>query len=240
MAAAGPPPGYERITMPGLVAVARPSCAAALRDVLRAESLYAHAARHPERRQHVGRAPAYAIPLGPELRVVVRHSRHGGLLAPLTGDRFLAPTRAPHELRTALRLADAGVPTPEVMATVVYHAAPLLRTADVATREVAGARDLSAALADPSQAARDAAVAATARLLAALAAAGARHPDLNLKNVLLAPAGDGAVVAHVLDVDRVRFEAPGSAGVAAANARRLAESVFAHDTIPFAGSAVHA
>ena len=135
MAAAGPPPGYERITMPGLVAVARPSCAAALRDVLRAESLYAHAARHPERRQHVGRAPAYAIPLGPELRVVVRHSRHGGLLAPLTGDRFLAPTRAPHELRTALRLADAGVPTPEVMATVVYHAAPLLRTADVATRE---------------------------------------------------------------------------------------------------------
>jgi 3-deoxy-D-manno-octulosonic acid kinase len=111
------------------------------------------------------------------------------------------------------------------MATVVYRAGPLLRTADVATREVADARDLAAALAAGSAAERDAAIAATERLLAALAAAGARHPDLNLKNVLLAPDGAAGVTALVLDVDRVRFEEAGSARVADANARRLARSL---------------
>src|SRR2546423_9264695 len=40
--------------------------------------------------------------------------------------------------------------------------------------------------------------------------AGAHHPDLNLKNVLLT-AGEGeGLDAYVLDVDRVRFSSPGS------------------------------
>ena len=48
-------------------------------------------------------------------RAVVRHNRHGGLFAPVTRDLFLPPTRAPHELRTALRLTALGVPTPPVL-----------------------------------------------------------------------------------------------------------------------------
>jgi len=218
------PDGYERLALRDVEAVVTHDCAAALASVLRAGTLYAYAAAHPTRRELAGRAAAYAVPLGGRA-VVVRHSRHGGLLAPLTGDRFLPPTRAPGELRTALRLARAGVPTPPVVATVVYAAGPLLRTADVATGEVAGARDLSVALAEPERQARAAALGATATLLHRLAEAGARHPDLNLKNVLVAADRDGGVVAHVIDVDRVTFEGPSSDEARRANARRLLRSI---------------
>jgi hypothetical protein len=91
----------------------------------------------------------------------------------------------------------------------VRYPAPLgLRRVDVATRLVPEARDLAATLmpiaGDRAAAAlRGAWLGATAALLAALARAGARHPDLNLKNVLLAadPAPGGGVHAWVLDVD---------------------------------------
>ncbi len=73
------------------------------------------------------------------VEIVVRHSRHGGTFAPLTGDLFLAPTRAPAELSNALRLADAGVPTAEVVAYAVYPAMGPLVRADVATRRLRGA-----------------------------------------------------------------------------------------------------
>ena len=225
MTAGAAPAGYERLGAGGAEAVARADAVAALGAVLARATLYAWAAAHPARRELAGRAPAYAVPLGEALRVVVRHSRHGGLLAPLTGDRFLAPTRAPHELRTALRLRAAGVPTPDVVATVVYPAGPLLRTADVATEEVAGARDLSAALAADDAAERERAIETTVALLRRLDAAGARHPDLNIKKVLVAPEAGGGMAAHVIDVDRVRFTAPGDPAARAANVRRLARSL---------------
>ncbi|HEU4631701.1 MAG TPA: lipopolysaccharide kinase InaA family protein, partial [Gemmatimonadaceae bacterium] len=172
-----------------------------------------------------GRGIVHAVPLpehGP--RVVVRHARHGGLLAPLTGDRFLAPTRAPHELRVAVRLADAGVPTPRVVAYAVYPAGPGLRRADVATAEIAGGLDLPAALAAWPEA-RAELLHAVGQLIATLGRAGARHPDLNVKNVLLTPGSSTtAPQAYVLDVDRVRFRAPGDAATSEANVRRLLRS----------------
>ena len=232
------PDGYERFVVGRATAVVLRQAAGAVHDALRAGTLYEYAAGHPEARQLMGRAPAYAVPLpGGGERVVVRHSLHGGLLAPLTGDRFLPPTRAPYELTTALRLSRAGVPTPGVVAYVVYPAGPLLRTADVATREVVGGRDLVAVLGGMSDdplasaagtAAPKLALVATARLLRALAAAGARHPDLNAKNVLLAPAPTertNELVAHVLDVDRIVFDRPHSPRVAQANLARLARSL---------------
>ena len=190
-------------------------------------SLHAFAARHPERRELRGRGAAYAVPL-PDgaTRVVVRHSRHGGLLARVTGDRFLAPTRAPHELATSLRLSHAGVATPEIIAYAVYPAGGPFRRSDVATREITGGRDLAALLGD-AQARRDLAALfdATARLLRALARIGARHPDLNAANVLIGPGDDGAHRAFVLDVDRMSFGTAGDAGIAAANLERLVRSL---------------
>ncbi len=161
------------------------------------------------------------LPNGPE--VVVRHSRHGGLLAPLTRDLFLAPTRAPRELEVALRLRDAGVRTPDVLAYAVYSAAGPLCRADVVTARVHGVA-LPAAWASAVDSRQRHAIAdAVGALLGALRDAGAHHPDLNARNVLVAPTGD-ELIAWVLDVDRVQFRRS-SSDAAARNAGRLAHSL---------------
>jgi 3-deoxy-D-manno-octulosonic acid kinase len=162
-------------------------------------TLYEYAARHPGARAMQGRGATYAVPL-PQApgRVVVRHNRHGGLFAPLTRDLFLAPTRAPHELEVSLALTQAGVPTPELLAYAVYPPGGVLQRSDVCSREIPRSRDLAEVLMKGSDAERESALLGAARLAAMLARAGARHHDLNAKNVLLT---DGK--AYVLDVDRV-------------------------------------
>jgi hypothetical protein len=191
-------------------------CVDAVRAALGGGTLHTWAATRPDRRELRGRGVAYAVSLADGTDVVVRHSRHGGLLAPLTRDLFLAPTRAPRELATSLRLRAAGVLTPQVVAFVTYPAGPLFRRADVATRLVPDGRDLAAVVAD---ARGDAWIGATGALLRALARAGARHPDLNLKNILLSPAG-----AWVLDVDVVALDVPRDVA-ARANWARLGRSL---------------
>lgn len=227
------PPGYQRfLTTGGAEVVARASEARAVREALAGSgTLHEWAARQPDARALAGRGTAYAVALpttgsAPGTRVVVRHARHGGLLAPITGDKFLAPTRAPRELDAALRLTAAGVRTPEFVAYVLYPAGALLRRADVATREVHG-RDLAAVLeGDATDAERDGALAATAVLLGALSRAGVRHPDLNIKNVLLSPDATGAdAEAWVLDVDVVRFRSPNDPRAAWSNVARLERSL---------------
>ena len=218
------PDGYEKFTARGATVVARSALAPAVREAMAESSLYDYAARHPRVRTMAGRGAVYAVPLpGTGDAVVVRRSRRGGMIARLAGDRFVAATRAPAELRTALRLTRAGVPTPEVVAYAVYPAGPFLRRSDVATREIPRGRDLATALLNATDEEKEPMLAATARLLAALVRVGARHPDLNLKNILLA-AAEGGMQAYVLDVDRIDFATPGSEGVARANFQRLARS----------------
>ncbi len=192
----------------------------ASRDILGKGTLYEYAAQHVDRREFAGRGPTYSVPLG-DARVVVRHARHGGALARLTGDLFLPPTRAPYELSVALQLRSGGVRTPEVLAYATYRAGPLLRRADVVTREVADAVDLATLLAGAKGS--DAWVATTA-LVHDLARVGAYHADLTVKNILLTPAAGGGLEAFVLDVDRVVWRRPGDPAVARANIRRLDRS----------------
>lgn len=220
------PPGYVRVTRRGVEAVALSSAARAVEQVLTDGTLYQYAEHHPKARMLVGRGTVYAVPLPDAVtNVVVRRARHGGLLAPLTRDRFLGRTRAPRELDMALRLARAGIPTPEIVAYALYPAAGPVRRADVVTREVPEARDLATVLTDeltPSD--KRAVLAATAKLLTRLALSGVRHPDLNLKNVLIARDANGDPEAWVLDVDRVWFDVPGAPRVNAANLRRFSRS----------------
>jgi hypothetical protein len=208
-------------------AVARIELAESVRDALLVGTLHVYAERHPEARSFQGRGVAYAAPLPRGAgRVVVRHNHHGGIFARVTGDRFFLPTRAPHELETSLSLAARGVPTPEIVAYALYPAGPLLRRADIASREVPNARDAEAALAAAKSAADvDEVLEATARLVAALTRAGARHHDFNLKNVLLARRDSGELTAYVLDVDRVEFLRPRDPRVTELNLRRLTRSV---------------
>jgi hypothetical protein len=68
-------------------------------------------------------------------------------------------------------------------------------------------------------------ITAVAALVASMTIAGARHPDLNIKNVLVTRYDGGAVHAQVIDVDRVWFDQPGRPLVTERNLRRLTRSL---------------
>jgi len=219
------PAGCVRVAAGRRTAVALEAHADDARAMLARGSLYEAASRDRDARPLEGRGIAYAIALPVSgTRAVVRHNRHGGLLAPVTRDLFLPPTRAPHELRTALRLAELGVPTPPVLIYAIEPAGVAFRRADVVTREIGDARDLSAYMSPGvASAEREAAWDATRDLLATMHAVGIRHHDLNVKNVLLAPAGR-RLVAYLLDVDRVELGRAGDVRLYAANVERLRRS----------------
>jgi hypothetical protein len=217
------PPGYESFLVGRARVVARQPLADAVREALHTQSLYEFSSSQPGASALAGRGTAWAAALPNGVEIVVRHSRHGGALAALTGDLFLSPTRAPIELSNALRLANAGVPTAEVIAYAVYPAFGPFARADVATRRLRGMDFPDAWRATADAAARKSLLAALATLLRALRAAGAMHPDLNLKNVFITPNGDGPT-AFVLDVDRVEFGAAGSPEIASRNLTRLIQS----------------
>ena len=218
--------GYEHFTVDRTNVLVASSLAATIRDILRQGTLYKFASSVPDALVLQGRAPVYAFAMGPaHERVAVRHAMRGGWLAPLLGDRFFPPTRVMRELAASVRLRVAGVPTPEVLAVVTYPAGRALRRADVVTRLVEGGADLAAVFNDArNDAQRRPILDAVALLLTRLAAAGAQHPDLNLKNVLITATDDG-YLAHILDVDRVHFHVPGDPLVARANLDRLVRSL---------------
>lgn len=212
-------PGYARIKSPRARGVALASCKSALESILVNETLYEFAARQPDVRKFQGRATVYAVNLPDDCgSAVVRRSIRGGWLAQLKTDLFLPPTRGLRELIASLRLQSAGVPTPEVVAFLVYPAGSVLRRGDVLTREIVG-EDLGIVLSAPGEK-RSMALESAAALVASLSRAGAHHADLNLRNILIS--ND---TAYVLDIDRVRFHTPGDPIVLRANIERLQRSL---------------
>ncbi|OGU11144.1 MAG: hypothetical protein A2075_19775 [Geobacteraceae bacterium GWC2_58_44] len=218
--------GYLQFTVAGSQVVARDWAAEALREALTEGTLHAWAAAQAGRDVMQGRGACYGVTLrsgsagDPAVPVVVRRNRHGGLLRYLTGEQFLAPTRAPLELSNSVRLAAAGIPTPEVIAYALYPTFGKLVRCDVMTRRLPGGSDLPEAWGAADATLREAMLHAVAALLRALAASGAWHPDLNLKNIYLS--NSTAPTAYLLDVDRVLF-CPGEE-VATRNFERLARS----------------
>jgi len=218
--------GYQQFKAAGALVVARAWAVEALRQALAQGTLQEWAAAQAGRDVMQGRGACYGVTLRagdaaqPEVPVVVRRNRHGGLLRFLTGELFLAPTRAPLELANAVRLAAAGIPTPEVIAYALYPSLPGMVRCDVMTRRLPKGGDLPELWAAAQQPEREAMLDAVAALLRALAACGARHPDLNLKNIYLSQGP--APVAYLLDVDRVLFRP--AEDVAAPNFQRLARS----------------
>jgi len=230
-----PPPGFVRFAIDTCEVVCAKHIADAILEALRAGTLYRYAETHVRARPLAGRGVAYAVPLpGDVERVVVRHNRHGGLLAPLTRDLFRSPTFAPAELKISDKLRRAGVPTPVMLGYVTYAARGGLRRADVITREIESSHDLSAAMMSDDRLRRERALAATATLVSALNDAKARHHDLNVKNVLLHDGPDGSLEALVIDVDRVEFVDDAEAA-REANLARLLRSAKKWQTLHRAG-----
>lgn len=223
-------PGYARISFPAGHGVVLERCKATLERILENGTIYEFAARQSGARKFEGRAPVYAIELDDECgHVVVRRSMRGGALARLSSDLFLPPTRGLRELIASLQLRTAGVSTPEVVAVVVYRAGFVLRRSDVVTRELDDGADLASVLMEVDRGPkRETALEEAAALVAALSRAGAHHPDLNLKNILLTgknSSDQNASRAHILDIDRIRFHVPGDPIVLQANINRLERSI---------------
>lgn len=215
--------GYVHLDVKGAQAVAVGWAAQAVVDALNSGTLHEWAALQPLREEMRGRGVIYAVdlPTIPATPVVVRRNLHGGLLRVLTGEYFLVPTRAPLELETSLRLAAAGIRTPEVIAYAIYPAAGIFARSDVMTRRLPEGDDVPAVWKKANKADRDSVLVAVSRLLNSLARAGAWHADLNLKNIYIAGTGVD-LTAYLLDVDRVTF--PGGSDIAARNFTRLARS----------------
>jgi 3-deoxy-D-manno-octulosonic acid kinase len=200
---------YIRLTLPGARLTLAPELAGwAESAVAGAGRISRAAAGMAGARPLRGRGTVWDVP-SPVGRVVVRPYLRGGLLAPLARDRYAAVgvSRPVRELRIAVAARDRGIPTPEPLVAAVYPGRGSY-AADLVTRLVPEAQDLAAVLFGPAQAdARLAACLAAGRCLRRLHDAGLRHPDLNLKNLLLQRRGAGWTV-HVIDLDRARLGAP--------------------------------
>lgn len=201
-------PGYRRAAVGRADIIATPIALAFVREAIAAAgSLYDHAASRPGADTIRGRGTIYLVPGPDDNRWLIRRLTHGGVLAPISGDRFLriGRPRPFNELRLSWQLRELGLPTPRVHAAVVYPHGLFYR-GEVARQHVAPARDLAALLfADPNRPRpeRQAALAAAGRLLGKLHRVGLVHPDLNLRNVLIETT-DGAPRAYILDLEKCR------------------------------------
>lgn len=210
--------GYEVERERGAVIVALPSVMAEVMASVRQHgTLYDAAAARPDAQAFTGRGAAYLMRLSGG-DCVVRHYRRGGAVAHVLHDEYLraGEPRPLRELHASIAARARGVATPEVVAAIVYLAGPLYR-ADLATRFVAGSRDLGSVLFGSAietpkrrpatqlpaadEAVRIAAWHATGSLLRSAFAAGLEHADLNLRNILLSGAA-AAPRALLLDLDR--------------------------------------
>ena len=210
-----------------------PEARASLEEWLdRAGTLFDAAAADPRAEPLEGRGVVHVVPRPSGERWVVRHYRRGGAVAALLGDRYLRVERSrpERELEASRALKQAGIATPTVVAAACYPRGAFYR-GDIVTRFLPGSRDLAAILfpqsigdsdgagsegggtggaggsAGPGSIAPATALEAAGRLIRRAQEAGLRHPDLNLKNILVVETAEG-VTAHVVDLDRARVKAP--------------------------------
>jgi tRNA A-37 threonylcarbamoyl transferase component Bud32 len=159
---------------------------------------------------------------------LVRRFRHGGLLRWLTGARFLDRRRPFRELALSTALQRAGISTPVVVAARARRAPILGWWLEIVTPRVDGAFDVGVAIAaiargDVPARSRRAVVAACGAFVSELHSAGLRHPDLHLRNLLIAADAlkAGAPKLWVIDLDRATRSGVLDLGARVASLARL-------------------
>ncbi len=170
-----------------------------------------------------GRRPLESTPDG---SILVRRFTHGGLLRFFSGRRFHDAARPFTELALSAWLTSHGVHTPPIAAARSRAAFAFGHELALATRRIAGARDLESLLVDV-RAGRSERVGlrpslrALGALVVRLHGLGFLHADLTPKNVLVEHGADGSTRLWVLDLDRSRVELPLSEVHRRDNLRRL-------------------
>ena len=171
-----------------------------------------------------GRGQVRLLQAGALGEAVIRPYLRGGLPGRLVRERYLAGSRAFHELVLTARLHDLGVPVPEVLAAIQVRHAPGY-TAQLITRRVAGTSPAAQVLRDATITDATPVMEEMGRSTRRLHRAGGWHADLNANNFLVAAARVD-VPAIIIDLDRGRFWTRGvPAPLAKGNLRRLRRSL---------------
>ncbi|HSU12944.1 lipopolysaccharide kinase InaA family protein [Longimicrobium sp.] len=168
--------------------------------------------------------PVTTLPNG--ARVVVRRYRRGGMMRWVNRVVYFGGNRAFDELRATERARAGGVRAPVVVAAIERPARLAGYRAWLATELVAGGVDFAAWLAveGGDETRRRAVLAEAGRQMGMMHAAGVAHPDVNLRNLLVAP-GHGDPEVYLLDFDRADVGTnPVSAARRVRDLRRLARS----------------
>lgn len=149
---------------------------------------------------------------------VLRHYMRGGTIARALGDRYLwqglDDTRPWREWFYTARLFDEGLPVPRPVAGRAVRLGPLY-AADLITVRVPGARSLDENLGEAGV--PDATWHAVGACIRRFHNAGHWHPDLNSRNILVAPEG----TVSIIDWDRGRYRAGTDGDWREANLQRL-------------------
>ena len=192
------------------------SSASIIAAFLSQATLYETAARTPGANPIEGRGAAFAITTA-DGAWLVRHYRRGGAVARVLDDEYprTGVPRVFRELNVSIAARAAGIPTPEVVAAVVYANGAFVRY-DIAVVFIPDAFDLAAILFGEAAVEVDREITKAASLIRVVCERGLIHADLNLKNILLAPNG-----AYVVDLDRCRMAGPSRSAVAAMRSRFL-------------------
>ena len=221
------PAGYEQREVGTTTLVARSDALPTLQDALQAGgTLYDWARMAPEVQTLRGRGVTYVVSAAGRLWVV-RHAFRGGAVARFLGDRYLhkGEPRPFAELRVSDALRAHRISTPAVFGFALYPAGPFYR-ADVVTEYVSDSVDLATVVLSPDRRdaeSRIAAWRAAGMLLRRAWDAGLVHPDLNLRNLLIAGPSHSPR-AWLVDLDKARMSGVLSAGARVAMRRRVNRS----------------
>jgi 3-deoxy-D-manno-octulosonic acid kinase len=165
--------------------------------------------------------PVVVLPTGE--KAVVRRYHRGGLVQRLNPSRYFGGNRAFDELRATERARTGGVRTARILAAV-ERPRTVGYTAMLATILIPGARDAAAWLANGTGNGKLEMLREAGRQMAAMHEAGVAHPDVHLRNLLVADA-DGGPEVWLLDFDKARVhDGPVPRARRATDLRRLGRS----------------
>jgi tRNA A-37 threonylcarbamoyl transferase component Bud32 len=152
----------------------------------------------------MGRSGLQALRVG-GMAAIGKRARHGGA-ARFLGGLYLGRQRAVRPLVCALRLRESGVFTPSVLAAGWRRVLGPLHAHALITELIPGGVNLQAAMGSGTGATeRRVVLTAAGAAVRKMHDAGFLHADLNLANLVLERTSDG-LRAHIIDLDRGRFE----------------------------------
>lgn len=214
------PAGYVMVSMNRATWMTRSDCAQTLAASGAGRLLEGRAPRTSAPGE--GRAGSVVLQVG-GVAALAKRARHGGA-ARVLGGLYLGCRRIVNTLISAVRLREAGVPTPSVLAAGWRRVLGPLHAHALVTETVPGGINLQAALGSRMHTLeRRIALGASGRAVRAMHDAGFLHADLNLANLVLERTPIGSR-AYIVDLDRGTFEGSLTAAQRCSNLDRLLRS----------------